>query len=134
MTAVNSAYFESLKSQINCAGSCEELQQLATDALQLVSDQIAGISQQLEPLNKLQDLLEIPANPGEAVTWIGNYITIVLTPMYKPYQTYVQQLAALPAVISDLQQTINTKMSEFDSCSINLPTVQFPELPSTQPP
>lgn len=129
MTGLNAEYINCLKAQINSAASCAELQQQASDALQTISDQIAGISVQLEPLNQIKDLLEVPDNIGDVISWVGNYITIVLTPMYKPYLTYVQQLAALPTAIADLQQAINDKMAEFESCSISMPPIQFPELP-----
>jgi len=117
---INTAYLDSLDKQVDSISSCSELQQFAASSLASLQAQLTAINAQIAALAPIQALLNPPTSPGEAISWIGNYIEHVLTPMYQPSVTSAEQLAALTSRIASLSQKIVSKATSFSQCTVTV--------------
>jgi hypothetical protein len=119
---LNTAYFASLTQAINGAGSCAELQALATEAIASLNANKAAVNAQIADLAPMLALLTAPsADPTAIVTYLTSLITNFLTPMLKPSITYATQLTQLSTQIATMTAAITSKAGSFPSCSITLP-------------
>lgn len=125
---VNLDYFTGLHSRIEGCTSCAELNGVTAEAYASISGTVAAINAQIAALQPILALLTAPgANLTQIVTWIQNYITAVLTPLYKPYLVYPTQLAQISTQMAALPALISAKMAQFPSCSVPIPPI--PGLP-----
>lgn len=112
----------SLTAQVNAVSSCAQLQEVAIEAIEeVLAPMKDAIAAELEQYAPLLALLSIPTNPTAVVTWVENLILDYLTPQFKPYISLASQLVALAAAVATLTDAINSKMAEFESCSITIP-------------
>lgn len=126
---VNPQYYTAMTDRVNNAKSCSELQTLATQLINSLNAEGAAISAQLALLVPISALLNPPDTPSAAITWIENFITGVLQPMYKPWETYVAQIAARTVAIEALMASIAAKAASFTSCEVTPPAVVPPTIP-----
>lgn len=117
-STVNSNQFESTLKQIENASNCEELRELASNAISQLSAQQQAISEQLAKVQPLLALLNVPTSPTGAVTWVKDFIEGYLTPQLKPAISYPTQLAQITEQISNLQSVIGGASSRFPNCSL----------------
>jgi hypothetical protein len=119
---LNTAYFASLTEAINAAGSCAELQVLASQAIASLNANQSAINAQIALLAPMLALLTAPsASPTAIVTYLETLISAYLTPMLKPAVTYATQLTDLTAQIATMTAAITSKAGAFPSCSITIP-------------
>lgn len=119
---VNTEYFEGLQQSIEGCASCEQLQEVVTEAFASVTSTMESMTAQLAVLEPLLALLEPPAaNPAQIVTWITDFITGYLTPQLKPAINLPIQLAAIAAQMAALPPIIEAKMAQFESCTVPIP-------------
>jgi hypothetical protein len=117
---INPDYYSNLIIQIEAATSCAQLQQIANEIAKTMRDQVAAINAQMAAIQPILALLSPPTSPDAAVSWIGNLISAVLTPMAKPYISYAAQLALMMAEIPNLLSAIENTKLKFPSCTINV--------------
>lgn len=123
--------FERLVAQLNAVTTCDELQALADQALQSANTLLAGVGAQLAALKPLMALLSAPgANPAQIVTWITDFISAFLQPYLQPMLVLPAQIAGITSAIANLQSAITAAADRIGSCSIELPPIELPELPS----
>ena len=115
---INSSQFNSTVKQIENAANCEEVRELAANALSQLSAQQQAISEQLAKVQPLLNLLNAPTSPDAAVTWVKDFIEDYLTQQFKPALSYPTQLAQIAAQISSLQSAINSVSARFPNCSV----------------
>lgn len=118
---MNTQYFDNLTAQINNTDSCAELQSLATKALGQLNAQVAGIEAQMAALAPILALLTAPTNPSEILTWAGDVINHVLTPMYAPYLKYATELPLQVAAIANVVTALHDAADRITDCSITIP-------------
>ena len=82
----------------------------------------AAITAQFDKVAPLIALLTAPTDPAEVIEWIQGLIENLITPLALPAITYPTQIVARTVAITDLIAAINKKASEFQECSITLPT------------
>lgn len=127
---LNVAYFEGIKSRIETASTCAELNALAAEAVASVSAVSGAIAEQFEKIAPILDLLEIPAtNPAAIISWITKFVGSFLTPYVQPYYNLASQVALLQAQLASLIEAIEHAKLALPSCSFDLPTVEFPSIP-----
>lgn len=121
-SVINLDQYEKLGDDIDKVGSCAELQATAQRILTSLYAENSAIQEQLDKLAPIAALLEAPASIDDVVDWITGLITGVLEPLYAPALAYPTQITARTAAITDLITKINDKASQFQSCSLSLPT------------
>lgn len=119
---INTSQYESMTKRIESVNSCEQLQQVGADIMASLNAETAAITAQYTKALALAGLLTAPTTPSEVIEWIQGLITNLITPLAKPAITYPTQIAARAVAITDLIDAINKKASEFQECSITLPT------------
>jgi hypothetical protein len=123
MAVTNAAYFAALTAQVNAANSCAELQAIANSAMQPILDMQASATAQLATITPMLALLTAPAaSPAAIVTYINTLISAYLTPQLAPAVTLAAQLTATIAAIAALTAAIESKASQFNSCTVTIPT------------
>lgn len=121
---LNIKYFQNLTKQIEHVGSCDRLQELATEALSAVMAEQAAVQAQIDALQPILALLQPPtANLTAIVTWITDFVNGFLKPIVKPYEIYTVDLAAIAQQLADLQSAIQSAQLRFPSCNVSLPGV-----------
>jgi len=128
MSELNVQYLQSLEDHINAVQTCEELQKAVDTVMNALGDQLQALTDELEIVGAILDLLTIPNNPAQLLTWVQKYIDLVLKPMYQPYLKCTKQLIELIAKIQQLQSVIQEKMNSLTNCSVNMPTINLPEV------
>ncbi len=131
MSDINIDYINSLIDKINASSNCSELQENINFVMERLNKQMQSLTDQLSKASGIAALLEIPTNPISAVLWIKNFIEGVLMPMYQPYLTAIAQITALANAIQDIISSINAKLNTIQGCSINIPSVNIPDIPPT---
>ena len=119
---INTSQYESMTKRIESVKSCEQLQQVGADIMASLNAETAAITAQFDKVFPLVALLTAPTDPVEVIEWIQGLIDNLITPLAKPAITYPTQVAARTVAITDLIDAINKKASEFQECSITLPT------------
>lgn len=119
---INTSQYESMTKRIESVNSCEQLQQVGADIMASLNAETAAITAQYTKALALAGLLTAPTTPSEVIEWIQGLITNLITPLAKPAITYPTQIVARTVAITDLIAAINKKASEFQECSITLPT------------
>jgi len=115
---INTDQFDSTIKQIENAANCEELRELAANALEQLSAQQQAITDQLAKVQPLLALLSVPSSPDAVVTWVKDFIEDYLTPQFKPAISYPTQLAQIAQQISNLQSAISSVSGRFPNCSL----------------
>ena len=130
--ATNPDFITNLTEQINGISICSELQELSDEVMQEIKFQLSGINLELDKLLPIHALLSPPTDLGSILSWINNLISSVITPLYKPYLTYIQQLTSLASELSTLVSAIEAAAARIGSCSISMdvPTITIPTAPS----
>lgn len=120
---VNTQYFEGLQQSIEGCASCEQLQEVVTEAFASVTSTMEAMTAELARLQPLLALLTVPAaNPADIVTWITDFIGDYLAPQITlPTVSLPIQLAAIAAQMAALPPIIEAKMAQFPSCSVPIP-------------
>lgn len=119
---INTSQYESMTERIESVKSCEQLQQVGAEIIASLNAETAAITAQFDKVFPLVALLTAPTSPGAVIDWIKGLIDNLITPLAKPAITYPTQIAARTVAITDLIDAINKKASEFQECSITLPT------------
>ena len=119
---INTSQYESMTKRIESVNSCEQLQQVGADIMASLNAETAAITAQYTKALALAGLLTAPTTPNAVIDWIKSLIDNLITPLAKPAITYPTQIAARTVAITDLVDAINKKASEFQECSITLPT------------
>ena len=119
---INTSQYESMTKRIESVKSCEQLQQVGADIMASLNAETAAITAQFEKVAPQIALLTAPTDPVEVIEWIQGLIENLIAPLAKPAITYPTQIAARVVAITDLVDAINKKASEFQECSITLPT------------
>lgn len=120
-TLLNTAMLNSLTTRVNRAGSCAELQALATEAMESLIAVKGGMTAQLALLAPILALLTAPTSPTEVITWVADFITSFLTPYVVPYATVTAQLAELTTQVATLAAAMESKAAAFESCALTIP-------------
>jgi len=119
---INTSQYESMTERIESVKSCEQLQQVGAEIIASLNAETAAITAQFDKVFPLVALLTAPTSPDAVIDWIKGLIDNLITPLAKPAITYPTQIAARTVAITDLIDAINKKASEFQECSITLPT------------
>jgi hypothetical protein len=119
---INTSQYESMTERIESVKSCEQLQQVGAEIIASLNAETAAITAQFDKVFPLVALLTAPTSPDAVIDWIKGLIDNLITPLAKPAITYPTQVAARTVAITDLIDAINKKASEFQECSITLPT------------
>ena len=119
---INTSQYESMTKRIESVNSCEQLQQVGADIIASLNAETAAITAQFDKVYPLVALLTAPTSPDAVIDWIKGLIDNLITPLAKPAITYPTQIVARTVAITDLIAAINKKASEFQECSITLPT------------
>lgn len=119
---INTSQYESMTERIESVKSCEQLQQVGAEIIASLNAETAAITAQFDKVFPLVALLTAPTSPNAVIDWIKGLIDNLITPLAKPAITYPTQVAARTVAITDLIDAINKKASEFQECSITLPT------------
>lgn len=119
---INTSQYESMTERIESVKSCEQLQQVGAEIMASLNAETAAITAQFDKVFPLVALLTAPTSPDAVIDWIKGLIDNLITPLAKPAITYPTQIAARTVAITDLIDAINKKASEFQECSITLPT------------
>lgn len=114
----STSFLDSAKKQIDAANSCEELQRIAQSVTDALNAQAKVVSDQLDKLKPIKDLLEPPTTPDDVVNWVKGLIDSVLKPLYAPVEPLLQQQVQLPIDIADITAAIAKKAGEFPNCSV----------------
>jgi hypothetical protein len=114
LSPTNSDYFKNIEAQIRGCKTKEHLDLIVSSCTDDLSAYKKGIEAQIKLLAPILALLEVPANPIAAVTWIGNFISGFLTPYVVPYTNYVTQLSDLSGAVSGLQNAIKDVSLDLD--------------------
>jgi hypothetical protein len=102
-------YFDSLTDKINSANTCEGLTSIEADITIELNKQLAGAQ---ATINKLAPVVTPPTNPGQAVTWIQNFIALITA----PYNEAISMTTTIPLKAVELANSIAAKRSEL-GCS-----------------
>ena len=119
---INTSQYESMTERIESVKSCEQLQQVGAEIIASLNAETAAITAQFDKVFPLVALLTAPTSPDAVIDWIKGLIDNLITPLAKPAITYPTQIAARTVAITDLIDALNKKASEFQECSITLPT------------
>lgn len=120
----DTAYIDSLTKQVEGISVCEDLQKFSSEVMADVQAQLSAMEKQLEALSPIADLLTAPgADLEKIVTWISDFISGVLKPMYQPYVTITAQIAQTTAAVARLETAIENKAAEITSCAVSIPSV-----------
>lgn len=119
---INTSQYESMTERIESVKSCEQLQQVGAEIIASLNAETAAITAQFDKVFPLVALLTAPTSPDAVIDWIKGLIDNLITPLAEPAITYPTQIAARTVAITDLIDAINKKASEFQECSITLPT------------
>ena len=119
---VNTSQYDSMKKRVESVKSCEQLQQVGAEIIASLNAETAAITAQFDKVAPLLALLTAPTDPDAVIDWIKGLIENLIAPLAKPAITYPAQIAARTVAITDLINAINKKASEFQECSITLPT------------
>ena len=119
---INTSQYDSMTKRIESVNSCEQLQQVGADIIASLNAETAAITAQYTKALALIDLLTAPTDPQAVIDWIKGLIDNLIAPLAKPAITYPTQIAARTVAVADLIAAINKKASEFQECSISLPT------------
>jgi len=119
---INTSQYESMTERVESVKSCEQLQQVGAEIIASLNAETAAITAQFDKVFPLVALLTAPTSPDAVIDWIKGLIDNLITPLAKPAITYPTQIAARTVAITDLIDAINKKASEFQECSITLPT------------
>ena len=114
----STSFLGSAKKQVDACNSCAELQRVAQDAIGALNAQSKVVSDQLDKLKPIKDLLDPPATHDDVVNWAKGLIDNVLKPLYAPVGPLLQQQAQLPIDIAELTSAITTKAQQFSDCSV----------------
>lgn len=121
---LNEQYFENLLLSVNSAASESELQDLITKVYGDISLLQSTLESQLALLGPIEALLTPPgASISDLVTWVSNYITNVLTPLFKPFATYTAQITALVAAVTTLSEAIETVATQ-KGFHVTIPSIE----------
>jgi hypothetical protein len=119
---INTSQYESMTERVESVKSCEQLQQVGSEIIASLNAETAAITAQFNKVAPLIALLTAPTDPDAVIDWIKGLIDNLITPLAKPAITFPVQIAARTVAITDLIDAINKKASEFQECSITLPT------------
>ena len=119
---INTSQYESMTERVESVKSCEQLQQVGAEIIASLNAETSAITAQFNKVYPLVALLTAPTSPDAVIDWIKGLIDNLITPLAKPAITYPAQIAARTVAITDLINAINKKASEFQECSITLPT------------
>lgn len=115
-------YFVALTARINAINVCADLQVAVDDVMASIQAEKDAIEAQLEALAPILALLN-PPSLDEIVSWVANFITAVLGPIYLPYAKYGEELAQLATQITSLVTAIENAAARIESCSITVPPI-----------
>lgn len=119
---INVQYINNLTAQVNAVSSCAALQAVADLAVAAINAQLASLEARIIAMEPALALITPPTNPTEVITWIENYITLVLGPQLASVAIMQAQVIQLTAALAALTAAIISKASSFTSCSISIPT------------
>lgn len=127
---LNTTVIDNLIAEINAVDVCSDLQALVTKAMASLQADLDGISDQLNVLKPIQDLLTVPTDLPSVLTWAQKVINNIITPMYKPYITSIHQLTTLISKIAELTAAIENAGGRIVSCAVSLPALAIPSVPA----
>lgn len=121
----NTDFFVNIQVRFNAVQTADELQTLIDEVFAQLSYLKSTIYSQMSYLEPIEDLLTAPsANLTKIVSWISDFITNFLEPIYKPYTIYAAQDVELIAQVAELTTLINTIASEkFPDVTFTIPSV-----------
>lgn len=115
---------DNINSQIAAVRTPEELQSLIDKIYGDIALFQSTIQSELTALAGIEALLTIPLNPGQAVTWVENFITGFLTPYYKNYITLGLQVAQVAANVAAMTALVEEIAStKFPGITITIPSI-----------
>ncbi len=114
---VNAAYFEQLTADVNAIDGCAALQALVNAAMGTLQAEVTAIEGQIA---SLLPLITLPTNLGQVISWIAAFAT----PLVKPYENYITQLAQTTAAIAQLTQAIEAAAKRLEHCTITVPPIK----------
>ena len=79
MSELNVQYLQSLEDHINAVQTCEELQKAVDTVMNALGDQLQALTDELEIVGAILDLLTIPNNPAQLL-WLSVVGIVPLKP------------------------------------------------------
>lgn len=119
---INTSQYDSMTKRVESVTSCEQLNSVGTEILDSLKAETDAITDQLDKVAPLIALLTAPTDPAEVIEWIKGLIDNLITPLAKPAITLPLQITARTAAITELVNAINKKASEFQECTLTLPS------------
>lgn len=118
---VDNDYFDRLIAQVNKVDACQELQALVDRLLPSLEGQTTAIASELAALTPVLALLSAnPANLPGVITFLTDFISLVLTPQLKPTITYASQLTLTATKIAELTVAITEAAGRIEGCSVTI--------------
>lgn len=117
---MNAAYLQGLTAQVNAVTTCAELQAATDQVIQALEDQLAAYEEQLIRYAAMALLAEIPTSIGAVISWVSNFINLVVVPMVTPYVKLAVEIEQMIAAINDLKTAIQNKADDLGNCTITI--------------
>ena len=119
-----SSVFASYTAAIGQVETCAQLQDIVDRATATFIAQNNSLTAQMALLAPIAGLLTAPTNPSEVITFLGSFITDVLTPQYNAYLKMVTQAATLASDYATLTTAIGNAATRIGGgCSITVPPI-----------
>lgn len=125
-SVINTAQYEAMEARVDSIASCADLQEVSTEIIASLNAETDAIIAQLEKANALAALLTPPTDLDGVVEWVQGVIDNIIGPMATPATTYIAQVTARTAAITNLVNKINKKAEQFSSCSIDIDVTPIP--------
>lgn len=127
---VNTEFFDRMIDRANGVLDCDELNELAKEAIDSVKAQQVAILKQIEDLLPILALLEAPTSLTAIIKWVKNFIKSFLAPYLGPYQTYLAQLTLMAAKMAELIAAFEAAAGRLTVCKVSvdltIPTIELP--------
>ena len=114
---VNTGYITQLTARVNAisgTGACAELQSAVNAGAASIQADLTAIRTQIAALSPL---ITPPTSLGAVIAWIGHFSN----PLIAASNTYIAQLTAVLAAVTDLETAIANAAARLTSCTITIP-------------
>lgn len=120
---LNLAFYLNLIKSVNAATTQDGLQALVDKAFADISQQQSTITSQIAFVAPVEALLTPPTDLPSLITFAGNLVTGVLTPLFKPEAVLIARGAAITAEVATLTAAI-AEAASLKGFEITIPPIE----------
>lgn len=131
---INTAYFDNIIDQLNGLSNLEQeacayLQQVIEQVFADIEAQIQSLLDKLQKLIPPLEIFPLPQSLQDLITWAEKVAKSIAGPALAAYATVVINITLIATKVAEIQQAIQSVLSNGLNCSPNIPSFTMPSIP-----